>query len=48
LNDESNRVVTISHKPLSVRMILDEDDETLSDTEHPMPESNFDDEPDWA
>ena len=29
LNDESNRVVTISHKPLSVRMILDEEYETL-------------------
>lgn len=47
LNDESNRVVTISHKPLSVRLVPDEENEPLPVAEKPKPRYDFDDEQDW-
>jgi len=46
LNDESNRVVTISHKPISVRAMPDEE-EALPVTKQPLPKYDFEDEQDW-
>lgn len=48
LNDESNRVVTLSHKPLHVQSGPDNGGQSSSETEQSVPGSSFDDEPDWV